>query len=76
MGYPGNPFNGSDAGLYQYQAGTGIRVPVRQSVFQGFQVFGPDGMGVAVRALCSVLDYVGIDYDLRSFDDIRAARGF
>lgn len=42
--------------------------------FGGFS--GPDGMGVAVRALCSVLDYVGIDYNLRSFDDIRAARGF
>jgi hypothetical protein len=33
-------------------------------------------MGVAVRALCSVLDYVGIDYDLRSFEDIRELRGF
>ena len=42
--------------------------------FGGFS--GPDGMGVAVRALCSVLDYVGIDYDLRSFDDIQTLRGF
>lgn len=42
--------------------------------FGGFS--GPDGMGVAVRALCSVLDYVGIDYHLRDFEDIRAARGF
>ena len=42
--------------------------------FGGFS--GPDGMGVAVRGLCSVLDYVGIDYDLRDFSDIRAARGF
>ncbi|MBW3543959.1 MAG: sugar phosphate isomerase/epimerase, partial [Planctomycetes bacterium] len=42
--------------------------------FGGFS--GPDGMGVAVRALCSVLDYAGIDYHLRSFSDIRAARGF
>ena len=42
--------------------------------FGGFS--GPDGMGVAVRALCSMLDYVGIDYDLRSFDDIRQLRGF
>lgn len=42
--------------------------------FGGFS--GPDGMGVAVRSLCSVLDYVGIDYHLRSFDDIRALRGF
>ena len=42
--------------------------------FGGFS--GPDGMGVAVRSLCSVLDYVGIDYPLRTMDDIRAARGF
>lgn len=42
--------------------------------FGGFS--GPDGMGVAVRALCSVLDYVGIDYDIRTFADIQAARGF
>ncbi len=37
---------------------------------------GPDGMGVALRSLCKVLDYVEIDYHLRDFDDIRAARGF
>ncbi len=37
---------------------------------------GPDGMGVAVRALARVLDYVGVDYHLRDFPDIRAARGF
>lgn len=42
--------------------------------FGGFS--GPDGMGVAVRGLCRVLDYVGIEYHLRDFDDIRAARGF
>ncbi len=42
--------------------------------FGGFS--GPDGLGVAVRSLCSVLDYVDIDYDLRSFDDIREIRGF
>lgn len=42
--------------------------------FGGFS--GPDGMGVAVRALCSVLDYVGIDYDLRTMADIKRARGF
>jgi len=42
--------------------------------FGGFS--GPDGMGVAVRALQSVLDYVDIDYSLRSFADIQAARGF
>jgi sugar phosphate isomerase/epimerase len=37
---------------------------------------GPDGMGVALRSLCRVLDYVGIDYHLRDFGDIKAARGF
>ena len=42
--------------------------------FGGFS--GPDGMGVAVRGLCSTLDYVGIDYNLRGFQDIREARGF
>jgi sugar phosphate isomerase/epimerase len=42
--------------------------------FGGFS--GPDGMGVAVRSLCKVLDNVGIDYDLRSFEDIRRVRGF
>lgn len=41
--------------------------------FGGFS--GPDGMGVAVRALCSALDYTGIDYSLRTFD-IRELRGF
>lgn len=42
--------------------------------FGGFS--GPDGMAVALRGLCRVLDYAGIDYHLRDFDDIRAARGF
>lgn len=42
--------------------------------FGGFS--GPDGMGVAVRALCSCLDYAGIDYNLRTFADIRELRGF
>ncbi len=42
--------------------------------FGGFS--GPDGMGVALRGLCRVLDYVGIDYHLRDFDDIRATRGY
>ncbi|NQT36130.1 MAG: sugar phosphate isomerase/epimerase [Planctomycetes bacterium] len=42
--------------------------------FGGFS--GPDGMGVALRGLCRVLDYVDIDYHLRDFDDIKAARGF
>lgn len=40
--------------------------------FGGFS--GPDGMGVALRALCRTLDYVGIEYHLRDFDDIRATR--
>jgi sugar phosphate isomerase/epimerase len=42
--------------------------------FGGFS--GPDGLGVACRCLCSLLDYVGIDYQLRTFDHIRKARGF
>jgi sugar phosphate isomerase/epimerase len=37
---------------------------------------GPDGMGVALRSLCRVLDRVGLTYHLRDFDDVRAARGF
>ena len=42
--------------------------------FGGFS--GPDGLGVALRGLCRVLDYVGIEYHLRDFEDICAARGF
>jgi hypothetical protein len=42
--------------------------------FGGFS--GPDGMGVALRGLCRVLDYVGIEYHLRDFQAIRQARGF
>ncbi len=42
--------------------------------FGGFS--GPDGFGVALRGLCRVLDYVKIDYHLRDFDDVCAARGF
>jgi hypothetical protein len=42
--------------------------------FGGFS--GPDGMGVALRGLCRVLDYVGVGYHLRDFDDVRVARGF
>jgi sugar phosphate isomerase/epimerase len=42
--------------------------------FGGFS--GPDGMGVALRGLCKVLDYTGIGYHLRDFQDIRDARGF
>ena len=37
---------------------------------------GSDGLGVALRALCRTLDYTGIDYQLRDFDDLKAARGF
>lgn len=42
--------------------------------FGGFS--GPDGMGVALRGLCRVLDHVGIEYHLRDFDDVCAERGF
>lgn len=36
---------------------------------------GPDGMGIALRSLCRVLDDVSVDYHLRDFDDLLAARG-
>lgn len=42
--------------------------------FGGFS--GPDGMGVALRGLCRVLDYLHIDYHLRDFDDVVTSRGF
>ncbi len=42
--------------------------------FGGFS--GPDGMGIALRALCHLLDYVGIGYQLRDFDWLRESRGF
>mgnify|MGYP000946535572 CR=1 FL=1 len=42
--------------------------------FGGFS--GPDGLGVATRSLCRMLDYLQIDYSLRGFDQIRRARGF
>ncbi len=41
--------------------------------FGGFS--GPDGIGVATRSLCGVLDLARIGYHLRDFDDILAARG-
>jgi sugar phosphate isomerase/epimerase len=37
---------------------------------------GPDGMGIALRGLCRVLDKAKVAYHLRDFDDLRAARGF
>ena len=42
--------------------------------FGGFS--GPDGLGVALRGLCKVLDYIGIDYHLRDFEEVCSARGF
>lgn len=42
--------------------------------FGGFS--GPDGFGVALRALCRTLDYLDIGYHIRDFDDVKAARGF
>jgi hypothetical protein len=41
--------------------------------FGGFS--GPDGMGVALAGLRRVLDYVGIGYELRDFEDVRADCG-
>jgi sugar phosphate isomerase/epimerase len=37
--------------------------------FGGFS--GPDGFGVALRALCRVLDEVGIQYQLTEFEDLK-----
>lgn len=36
---------------------------------------GPDGMGIALRGLCRVLDTASVAYHLRDFDDLLAARG-
>ena len=36
--------------------------------FGGFS--GPDGMGVALRALCRLLDYTGIGYSLRDYANL------
>jgi sugar phosphate isomerase/epimerase len=41
--------------------------------FGGFS--GPDGMGVALRGLCKLLDYCDIDYHLRDFADVKASVG-
>ena len=37
--------------------------------FGGFS--GPDGYGVALRALCRVLDEAGLTYHLTTFEDVR-----
>jgi sugar phosphate isomerase/epimerase len=42
--------------------------------FGGFS--GPDGMGVALRALVRMLDCTHIGYRLRDFESIRRSRGF
>jgi sugar phosphate isomerase/epimerase len=42
--------------------------------FGGFS--GPDGMAVALAGLRRVLDFVGIDYHLRDFEDVKIDRGF
>ncbi|MFM7034420.1 MAG: sugar phosphate isomerase/epimerase family protein [Planctomycetia bacterium] len=36
---------------------------------------GPDGMGIAMRGLCRVLDRAKVAYHVRDFDDLLAARG-
>ncbi len=41
--------------------------------FGGFS--GVDGFGVALRALCDLLDYVGIGYRLTDYTDIAAQKG-
>ena len=42
--------------------------------FGGFS--GPDGLGVALRSLCRILDLVGIEYRLRDFADVKATQGY
>jgi sugar phosphate isomerase/epimerase len=42
--------------------------------FGGFS--GPDGFGVALRALCRLCDQAGIGYRLRDFSDIQKDRGY
>ncbi len=42
--------------------------------FGGFS--GPDGMGVALRGLCRLLEYTDIGYHLRDFQDVCDDRGF
>jgi len=37
---------------------------------------GPDGLGVAARAFCGVLDSVGIGYSLRGIDDVKGLADF
>ena len=39
-------------------------------------VSGPDGMAVALRALLRILDFLGIEYHLRDFEDVCADRGY
>ena len=36
---------------------------------------GPDGMGIALRSLCGLLEKTGVKYHVRDFDDLLAARG-
>lgn len=36
---------------------------------------GPDGMGIALRSLCELLEKTGVKYHLRDFDDLLASRG-
>lgn len=42
--------------------------------FGGFS--GPDGLGVALRSLCRILDFLEIEYHLRDFEDVQATRGY
>jgi sugar phosphate isomerase/epimerase len=42
--------------------------------FGGFS--GPDGLGVALRSLCRILDFLEIGYHLRDFEDVQATRGY
>ena len=56
----------------------GVFVDIEPHVRGGGQfggTSGPDGMGIALRGLCRVLDRAGVGYHLRDFADLLAARG-
>ncbi len=39
-------------------------------------ISGPDGLGVALRALCTKLDQFRVPYRLRGWEDVKKSRGF
>ena len=69
------------AGIETYDSKVLTQLPLlkcisRCGVGQYGGTSGPDGMGIALRALCAVLEKAKVGYHLRDFDDLLAARGF